>query len=42
MLAAYFAMARTAIEAFGGTVEKFIGDSVVEFSPGPATPSATP
>ena len=29
MLAAYFAMARAAIEAFGGTVEKFIGDAVV-------------
>jgi len=29
MLAAYFAMARTAIEAFGGVVEKFIGDAVV-------------
>lgn len=29
MLAIYFAMARTAIEAFGGTVEKFIGDAVV-------------
>jgi class 3 adenylate cyclase/tetratricopeptide (TPR) repeat protein len=29
MLAAYFAMARTAIETFGGTVEKFIGDAVV-------------
>jgi class 3 adenylate cyclase/tetratricopeptide (TPR) repeat protein len=29
MLAGYFAMARTAIEAFGGVVEKFIGDAVV-------------
>jgi class 3 adenylate cyclase/tetratricopeptide (TPR) repeat protein len=29
MLAAYFEMARPAIEAFGGTVEKFIGDAVV-------------
>jgi len=29
MLAGYFAMARAAIEAFGGTVEKFIGDAVV-------------
>jgi class 3 adenylate cyclase/tetratricopeptide (TPR) repeat protein len=29
MLGAYFAMARTAIEAFGGTVQKFIGDAVV-------------
>ena len=29
MLNAYFAMARAAIEAFGGTVEKFIGDAVV-------------
>ena len=29
MLAAYFEMARAAIEAFGGTVEKFIGDAVV-------------
>jgi class 3 adenylate cyclase/tetratricopeptide (TPR) repeat protein len=29
MLAAYFAMARAAIEAFGGTVEKFIGDAIV-------------
>ena len=29
MLSAYFARARTAIEAFGGTVEKFIGDAVV-------------
>jgi class 3 adenylate cyclase len=29
MLAAYFAIARIAIEAFGGTVEKFIGDAVV-------------
>ncbi len=29
MLAGYFSMARAAIEAFGGTVEKFIGDAVV-------------
>jgi class 3 adenylate cyclase/tetratricopeptide (TPR) repeat protein len=29
MLAAYFEMARPVIEAFGGTVEKFIGDAVV-------------
>jgi class 3 adenylate cyclase/tetratricopeptide (TPR) repeat protein len=29
MLATYFEMARAAIEAFGGTVEKFIGDAVV-------------
>ena len=29
MLAGYFEMARAAIEAFGGTVEKFIGDAVV-------------
>ena len=29
MLAAYFAMARTQIEAHGGVVEKFIGDAVV-------------
>ncbi len=29
MLAAYFEMARTQIEAFGGVVEKFIGDAVV-------------
>ncbi len=29
MLAAYFAMARAQIEAFGGIVEKFIGDAVV-------------
>ena len=29
MLASYFAMARTAIEAYGGVVEKFIGDAVV-------------
>ena len=29
MLAVYFEVARTAIEAFGGTVEKFIGDAVV-------------
>jgi class 3 adenylate cyclase/tetratricopeptide (TPR) repeat protein len=29
MLAAYFEMARPAIETFGGTVEKFIGDAVV-------------
>src|SRR4051794_40794382 len=29
MLAAYFTMARYAIEVFGGTVEKFIGDAVV-------------
>ena len=29
MLAGYFAMARSAIEAFGGAVEKFIGDAVV-------------
>jgi class 3 adenylate cyclase/tetratricopeptide (TPR) repeat protein len=29
MLGAYFEMARRAIEAFGGTVEKFIGDAVV-------------
>ena len=29
MLAAYFAMARGQIEAFGGIVEKFIGDAVV-------------
>jgi class 3 adenylate cyclase len=29
MLAAYSAMARTQIEAFGGVVEKFIGDAVV-------------
>jgi class 3 adenylate cyclase len=29
MLGAYFEMARGAIEAFGGTVEKFIGDAVV-------------
>ena len=29
MLAAYFAMARAAIEAHGGVVEKFIGDAVV-------------
>ncbi len=29
MLAAYFAMARKEIEAFGGVVEKFIGDAVV-------------
>jgi class 3 adenylate cyclase/tetratricopeptide (TPR) repeat protein len=29
MLASYFEMARAAIEAFGGTVEKFIGDAVV-------------
>jgi hypothetical protein len=30
MLGRYFAMARSAIEAFGGVVEKFIGDAVVE------------
>jgi len=29
MLGEYFATARTAIEAFGGVVEKFIGDAVV-------------
>ena len=29
MLTGYFAMARSAIEAFGGVVEKFIGDAVV-------------
>lgn len=29
MLTRYFAMARSAIEAFGGVVEKFIGDAVV-------------
>src|SRR5438552_1698709 len=29
MLAAYFAMARAAIESHGGVVEKFIGDAVV-------------
>jgi class 3 adenylate cyclase/tetratricopeptide (TPR) repeat protein len=29
MLADYFSMARTAIEVFGGVVEKFIGDAVV-------------
>ena len=29
MLAAYFSVARSAIEAFGGVVEKFIGDAVV-------------
>ncbi len=29
MLAAYFKMARKNIEAYGGTVEKFIGDAVV-------------
>jgi class 3 adenylate cyclase len=29
VLGAYFAAARSAIEAFGGTVEKFIGDAVV-------------
>jgi class 3 adenylate cyclase/tetratricopeptide (TPR) repeat protein len=29
MLATYFEMARAAIEAFGGVVEKFIGDAVV-------------
>jgi class 3 adenylate cyclase/tetratricopeptide (TPR) repeat protein len=29
MLGEYFAAARTAIEAFGGVVEKFIGDAVV-------------
>jgi class 3 adenylate cyclase/tetratricopeptide (TPR) repeat protein len=29
MLADYFRVARSAIEAFGGTVEKFIGDAVV-------------
>ncbi|MEO8477530.1 MAG: adenylate/guanylate cyclase domain-containing protein, partial [Actinomycetota bacterium] len=29
MLASYFTMARTAIEAYGGVVEKFIGDAVV-------------
>src|SRR5437868_12583309 len=29
MLASYFTMARTAIEGFGGVVEKFIGDAVV-------------
>jgi class 3 adenylate cyclase/tetratricopeptide (TPR) repeat protein len=29
MLARYFAVSRTAIEAFGGVVEKFIGDAVV-------------
>ena len=29
MLTAYFAMARAAIEGFGGVVEKFIGDAVV-------------
>ncbi len=29
MLDAYFSMARVAIEAFGGVVEKFIGDAVV-------------
>ena len=29
MTAAYFAMARAEIEAFGGVVEKFIGDAVV-------------
>jgi adenylate cyclase len=29
MLGAYFAVARAAIEAFWGTVEKFIGDAVV-------------
>ena len=29
MLTGYFAMARAAIEAFGGVVEKFIGDAVV-------------
>jgi class 3 adenylate cyclase len=29
MLTGYFATARTAIEAFGGVVEKFIGDAVV-------------
>ena len=29
MLAAYFAMARTAVERHGGIVEKFIGDAVV-------------
>ncbi len=29
MLTSYFAMAQSAIEAFGGVVEKFIGDAVV-------------
>jgi Adenylate and Guanylate cyclase catalytic domain/zinc-ribbon domain len=29
MLADYFQMARSAIEAYGGTLEKFIGDAVV-------------
>ena len=29
MLGAYFVMARSQVEAFGGTVEKFIGDAVV-------------
>jgi class 3 adenylate cyclase/tetratricopeptide (TPR) repeat protein len=29
MLAAYFAMARSGIESYGGVVEKFIGDAVV-------------
>jgi class 3 adenylate cyclase/tetratricopeptide (TPR) repeat protein len=37
MLAAYFEMARPAIEAFGGTVEKFIGDAVVGIFGVPAT-----
>ncbi len=37
MLTAYFTMARTAIEAFGGVVEKFIGDAVVGVFGVPAT-----
>ena len=36
MLARYFSMARAAIEAFGGTVEKFIGDAVVGVFGAPA------
>ena len=36
MLADYFEMARAAIEAYGGTVEKFIGDAVVGVFGAPA------
>ena len=38
MLTAYFAMARSQIEAHGGVVEKFIGDAVVGRLRGPGGP----
>ena len=42
MLTAYFAMARSQIEAHGGVVEKFIGDAVVGVFGVPAPTRTTP